>query len=478
MPFNAQEFVFVFLPLAWAVFEALRRRAAWRAVLSWLLVASLAFYAWWDWRYLVLLAASIGVNFALGRVLARPRPPRGLLAAGIAANLALLAWFKYAAFFASNWQALTGIESAWPQLALPLGISFFTFQQIAYLVDVARGERAERDLLRYALFVSFFPQLIAGPIVHLRQMMPAFDAQPFRRDPALDVAVGLSIFLVGLAKKVLLADSLAPHVAPVFDAPPGSPPPDAIAAWTALAAYTFQIYFDFSGYSDMAVGIARMFGIPLPVNFFSPYKATSIADFWRRWHMTLSAFLRDYLYIPLGGNRKGPARTAIHLFLTMALGGLWHGANWTFVVWGCWHGTLLVGHRALSAVVPWRLPAALGIALTFLAVMLGWVWFRAPSMEAAGVVYGALFGGPWALPAAWTDAHGWIALAAVLAFLAPNTSQWFARFEPGLLPAHHVLEAPRFAWSPRPAAALALAVLGATTVLALSRETVFLYFQF
>lgn len=478
MLFNSQEFVFLFLPLAWALFEVLRRRAAWRAVLWWLLLASLAFYGWWDWRALFLLGASIGANFALGLWLARPRPPRGLLAAGVAANLALLGWFKYAAFFASNWQALTGIESAVPQWALPLGISFFTFQQIAYLVDVARGEPAERDPVRYALFVTFFPQLIAGPIVHFRQMMPAFDAQPRRADASLDLAVGLSIFLLGLAKKVLVADSLAPHVAPVFDAPPGVPPPDALAAWTALLAYTFQIYFDFSGYSDMAIGIARMFGIPLPVNFFSPYKAHSIAEFWRRWHMTLSAFLRDYLYIPLGGNRRGPVRTAANLFLTMAIGGLWHGANWTFVAWGCWHGALLVLHRALSAVVPGRLPAAIGVALTFLAVMLGWVWFRAPSMEAALGLYAALFGGAWILPPAWTDAHGWIALAAVLAFAAPNTSQWFARFEPGLLPAHHVARPPRLAWSPRPAAALALALLGATTVLALSRETVFLYFQF
>ena len=357
---------------------------------------------------------------------------------------------------------------------LPLGISFFTFQQIAYLVDVARGEPAERDVVRYALFVTFFPQLIAGPIVHFKQMMPAFDALPSRRDHSLDLAVGLSIFALGLAKKVLIADSLAPFVAPVFDAPPGSPPPDMLTAWTALAAYTFQIYFDFSGYSDMAVGLARMFGIPLPVNFFSPYKATSIAEFWRRWHMTLSAFLRDYLYIPLGGNRRGPARTAINLFLTMAIGGLWHGANWTFVAWGCWHGMLLVAQRAIGV----RVPAWLGIALTFFAVMLGWVWFRAPTLEAALGLYAALFAGAWVAPTLWAPVNGWIALAALLAFLAPNTSQWFARFEPGLLPAHHALDAPRWAWSPRPAAALALAVLAAVTLLALSRETVFLYFQF
>jgi D-alanyl-lipoteichoic acid acyltransferase DltB (MBOAT superfamily) len=473
MPFNAQEFVFLFLPLAWAVFEWLRRRAAWRGVLGWLLLCSLAFYAWWEPRHLPLIAASILANHALGLALARPRPPRWLLALGVLANLALLGWFKYATFVAGNWQAATGIESALPQVVLPLGISFFTFQQIAYLVDVARGERAERDLVRYALFVSFFPQLVAGPIVHFRQIMPAFDAQRFRPDARLDVAVGLSIFAVGLAKKVLVADSLAPWVAPVFDAPPGSPPPDAVTAWTALAAYTFQIYFDFSGYSDMAVGLARMFGIPLPVNFFSPYKADSIAEFWRRWHMTLSAFLRDYLYIPLGGNRHGRARTATNLFLTMAIGGLWHGANWTFVAWGCWHGALLVLHRALRL----RLPSALGVALTFLAVMLGWVWFRAPTIEAAFGIYGALFGGAWVAPA-WGAAHAWIAFAALLAFVAPNTSQWFARFEPGLLPAHFVLRAATPAWSPRPAAAVVVSLLFATTVLALSRETVFLYFQF
>jgi D-alanyl-lipoteichoic acid acyltransferase DltB (MBOAT superfamily) len=478
MLFNSQEFVFLFLPLVWWVFAALRRAGRWQGVFGWLLAASLAFYGWWDPRYLALILGSIGVNYAIGLGLGRRAPPRGLLALGVAFNLGLLGAFKYANFALANWQALTGIEASLPQIVLPLGISFFTFQQIAYLVDVARGEPAERDVVRYALFVSFFPQLIAGPIVHFKQMMPAFDALPGRRDHGLDLAVGLSIFAIGLAKKVLIADSLAPHVGPVFDAPPGSPPPDLLAAWTALAAYTFQIYFDFSGYSDMAVGLARMFGITLPVNFFSPYKADSIAEFWRRWHMTLSAFLRDYLYIPLGGNRRGPARTAINLFLTMAIGGFWHGANWTFLAWGCWHGAALVAHRALFARGSWHLPAVAGVALTFLVVMLGWVWFRAPSMEAALGIHAALFGAHGVAPATWAPAHGWIALAALLAFFAPNTTQWFARHEPGLLPAHHVLEAPRLAWSPRPAAAAALALLAAVTLLALSRETVFLYFQF
>jgi alginate O-acetyltransferase complex protein AlgI len=474
MLFNSQEFVFLFLPLVWWVFAALRRAGRWQGVFGWLLAASLAFYGWWDPRYLALIVGSIAVNYAVGRWLGRPVPPRGLLAVGVAFNLGLLGAFKYAGFALANWQALTGIEASLPQIVLPLGISFFTFQQIAYLVDVARGEPAERDVVRYALFVTFFPQLIAGPIVHFKQMMPAFDALPRRQDHALDLAVGLSIFAIGLAKKVLVADSLAPHVGPVFDAPPGSPPPDMLTAWTALAAYTFQIYFDFSGYSDMAVGLARMFGIALPVNFFSPYKATSIADFWRRWHMTLSAFLRDYLYIPLGGNRRGPTRTAVNLFLTMAIGGFWHGANWTFLAWGCWHGALLVAQRAIGV----RVPALPGAALTFLAVMLGWVWFRAPSMEAALGFYAALFGGAWVAPGAITPALAWVALAAVLAFATPNTTQWFARFEPGLLPAHFTATPPAWAWTPRPAAALALALLTAVTLLALSRETVFLYFQF
>jgi D-alanyl-lipoteichoic acid acyltransferase DltB (MBOAT superfamily) len=310
--------------------------------------------------------------------------------------------------------------------------------------------------------------------------MPAFDALPARRELASDLAVGLSIFAIGLAKKVLIADPLGAHVGPVFDAPAGAAPPDMLAAWTALMAYTFQLYFDFSGYSDMALGLGRMFGIPLPVNFFSPYKAQSIAQFWRRWHMTLSAFLRDYLYFPLGGNRHGRWRTARNLFLTMAIGGLWHGANWTFVAWGCWHGGWLVLQRLLADAMPRaRPPRMLATAITFLLVSLGWVWFRAPTMHAAATIHEALFtaaGTTW--PAAWQPAWSMIGVAAALAFAAPNTCQLFARFQPGLLPAGFAMPASRLQWSLRPASGLAVGVLLLVAALSLSRETVFLYFQF
>jgi D-alanyl-lipoteichoic acid acyltransferase DltB (MBOAT superfamily) len=487
MLFNSQEFVFVFLPLVWLVFQYLRSTQRWQWLLTWLLAASLFFYGWWDWRYLALILASIGANYWLGLVIAAQRDDRRrgwLCAAGVLANLALLGYYKYAGFLVANWNVLTGIDAVVPQIVLPLGISFFCFQKIAYLVDVRRGEPAEPSLVRFGLFATFFPQLIAGPIVHFKQVMPAFAALPQRRGASLDLAVGLSIFAIGLAKKVLIADRLAPYVGPVFDAEPGSPAPDSLIVWTAVLAYTFQLYFDFSGYSDMAVGLGRMFGIPLPVNFFSPYRAGSITEFWRRWHMTLSAFLRDYVYITLGGNRHGPWRTGVNLFLTMAVGGLWHGANWTFVAWGCWHGAWLVVHRIWSALVPagWRqrVPAVMGIATTFVIVMLGWVSFRAQDLTHAMALYDAMFAiHATAWPAAFPEGSQQIALAAAIAWLAPNTTQWFARYEPGLVPAAHLPVQPaRWAWSPRPGMALVVGVVFLAALLALTRETVFLYFQF
>ncbi|NES81878.1 MAG: MBOAT family protein, partial [Moorea sp. SIO2B7] len=287
------------------------------------------------------------------------------------------------------------------QIILPLAISFFTFQQIAYLVDAYRGETKEYNFLSYCLFVSFFPQLIAGPIVHHKEVMSQFaDKSIYRFDPE-DMAVGVTIFSMGLFKKVLIADSIAAYATPVFDAAAGGVSIMFLDAWVGALAYTLQLYFDFSGYSDMAIGVARMFGIKLPINFNSPYKAVNISDFWRRWHITLSNFLRDYLYIPLGGNRKGEFRRNFNLVITMLLGGLWHGAGWNFVFWGGLHGVyLIINHqwRSFRKSIGHDLKKShwwsrgFGCIVTFLAVVVAWVFFRAENMKAAFAVLKGMIG--------------------------------------------------------------------------------------
>jgi D-alanyl-lipoteichoic acid acyltransferase DltB (MBOAT superfamily) len=427
MLFNSPEFLFGFLPVTLAAFFAIARAGAAPAA-GWLVAASLFFYGWWDARYLALLAASIALNFAVGGWLARSRAVAGharrraVLALGIGANLALLGYYKYAGFFAATLNQLAGAGLPVPEIVLPLGISFFTFTQIAYLVDAARGEAADYNPVHYALFVTYYPHLIAGPILHHREMMPQFaDAAVYRPDREA-LALGLTIFLLGLAKKVVLADGFSPYAREAFAAADAGAALTFFAAWGGALAYTLQLYFDFSGYSDMAVGLAKMMRIDLPVNFRSPYKAASIIDFWRRWHITLSRFLRDYLYLPLGGNRRGPARRYANLMITMLLGGLWHGAGWTFVLWGALHGAyLMVNHawRGVAARLP-PLPAparaagrAAGWALTFLAVVVAWVFFRAETLDGALGMLGAMAGANGAvLPAQL------IALAPWLAFVA------------------------------------------------------------
>jgi len=313
---------------------------------------------------------------------------------GIVCNLLLLGYFKYVNFFLNTVNACAGTSLLAKSILLPLGISFFTFQQLAYLVDVYRGEPAERNFLRYCLFVTFFPKLIAGPIVYQREFLPQLSKPGIYRFNPDNLAEGLTIFLLGLFKKVVIADMLAKFADPVFTAVSTGvlPSPSFFVAWQGALAFTLQIYFDFSAYSDMAIGASRMFGITLPVNFNSPYKATNIREFWSRWHITLSRFLRDYIYIPLGGNRKGQIRQYINLMITMLICGLWHGAGWTFVAWGALHAVYLgVNHgwnkiKAAFALMPQRV-GWLGIwsgrLLTFSAVISGWVLFRAESFSSA-----------------------------------------------------------------------------------------------
>ncbi len=400
MLFNSFVFIFVFLPLVLIAFYGARRFVSARASLAVLVLASFVFYAYWEPVYLLLLLASIGVNYLLGQRLSVASPSRSLLATGVALNLGLLGYFKYTNFLIANSNSFFGLSVESAQIILPLAISFFTFQQIAYLVDCYRKIAVERDFLSYCLFVSFFPQLIAGPIVHHREMMPQFAAMADTRHLHPAYAAGISLFVIGLAKKVLLADNFAVYVNSYYGGA-GDAALHVGDAWAAALAYHFQIYFDFSGYSDMAIGLGLLFGVRLPINFNSPTKAQSIIDFWRRWHMTLSRFLRDYLYISLGGNRRGPSRRYLNLVITMTLGGLWHGAAWTFVFWGVLHGTYLLLNHAWRALCERFHLATLrtngayrlaSLALTLLAVVIAWVYFRAPDMATANQTVLAMFG--------------------------------------------------------------------------------------
>jgi len=407
MLFNSTEFIFAFVPVTVVIFFLLTRNWNARAGIAWLSLASFFFYGWWDIRYIPLLCASIVANFVVGRWilsarLLSARFARILVIIGLAANLMLLGFFKYTNFFIINLNEITGLGLFNPQIVLPLGISFFTFTQIAYLVDVSRGEAKEYNFLNYVLFVTFFPHLIAGPIIHHKEMMPQFARPSVGWVSSAVFSSGVVFFLIGLAKKTVLADSLSAFARPVFDGAAAGAQVTFFEAWTGLLAYTFQIYFDFSGYSDMAVGGALLFGIQLPLNFNSPYQAGSIIEFWRRWHMTLSRFLRDYVYVPLGGNRKGRIRRYVNLLVTMLLGGLWHGAGWTYVIWGALHGFYLLVNHAWHALLsergrdPRRQRSKLyrlsSLLLTFLAVSVAWVFFRSDNVASALVILKGMIG--------------------------------------------------------------------------------------
>jgi D-alanyl-lipoteichoic acid acyltransferase DltB (MBOAT superfamily) len=508
MLFSSYTFLFQFLPATALAFAAARRHSP-RAGIMVLAGASLFFYGAWRPVYLLLLIASIAVNFSLGLRMEDPLRRRAIGISGVALNLAVLCYFKYTNFLFDSLNTLTGAPLPFFNIVLPLGISFFTFQQIAYLVDVMRGARVERDIVSYTLFVSFFPHLIAGPLVHHAEMIPQFKRGRTGRSAVL-AARGLAIFAAGLFKKVVIADNLAQFVSPVFahlDAGGGVTTP---WAWLATLAYTLQIYFDFSGYSDMAVGLALLFGIRLPVNFCSPYQARSVVEFWRRWHITLSRFLRDYLYIPLGGNRLGEQRRYINLMVTMLLGGLWHGAGWTFLVWGGLHGAYLsINHlwrewRGGAARDSAEGLAATGLAtgfargiswaITFFAVVIAWVFFRARTMAGAWQMLGSLFGleaGSSAyappgilrlmdLPILVGEARllliggGAVTLALAVALFLPNVPQLF-----GYREYRHAPEpATWLRWRPNTAWALVTALAVAISLFGMWQRLEFLYFQF
>ena len=357
-----------------------------------LVFASLFFYSWWNVAYLPIILSSLLFNYVIGNSLNENFKKiqvhkKSLLTFGIVANVALLGYFKYTDFLIENTNLAFDTSIPLIHLALPLAISFFTFQQIAYLVDSYRGETAEYDFLNYALFVTFFPQLIAGPIVHHSEMMPQFASRWNLVKNYKNIAMGLFIFSIGLFKKVVIADSFAVWATAGFDA---APTLNLLEAWATSLSYTFQLYFDFSGYTDMAIGAALLFNIKLPINFNSPYKALDIQDFWRRWHITLSRFLRDYIYIPLGGNRKGSLRTYTNLLSTFIIGGIWHGAGWTFVFWGFLHGMALVIHRFWKS-IGLTMPKILAWFITFNFINIAWVFFRAKEWDDALKVLGGMF---------------------------------------------------------------------------------------
>ncbi|EFM12656.1 membrane bound O-acyl transferase MBOAT family protein [Paenibacillus curdlanolyticus YK9] len=431
MLFNSYPFIFVYLPITVMVYFALTRQRWLLAAKCWLAFASIFFYGWWDYRYIPLIVASIGFNYSIGRILGaraassegpriQGRKRKWVLIAGISANLLLLGYYKYANFFLENVSAATGRPMPMLHLVLPLGISFFTFTQIAYLVDVYKEKAREANVVQYTLFVTFFPHLIAGPILHHSEMMPQFDRLRSKLWDWRNAAAGLYLFTLGLIKKVVIADTLAPYAndgfahARLF-----------LESWVASLSYTLQLYFDFSGYTDMAIGLALLFNIRLPQNFNSPYKARNIQDFWRRWHMTLSRFLRDYIYIPLGGNRKGESRMLVNLMITFLLGGLWHGAGWTFLMWGFLHGAGQIIHRLWSrfGVV---MPRWLAWLITFQFINLTWVFFRADSWnEAFRIIRGMT--GVAGLSISGLEAIGpamiWIALLLPVVLFMRNTKE-------------------------------------------------------
>jgi len=491
MLFNSHVFIFAFLPATLLLYYALGQWGGRKVARVWLVAASLFFYGWWNPVYLPLIASSIVFNYGVGLWLAARgtgSAGRGVLALGVVGNLGALAYFKYANFFVDNIARATGTPFELAPIVLPLAISFFTFQQIAYLADVRSSGVAEQSFLDYSIFVTFFPQLIAGPIVHHGEMLPQFADPESHRFRRRNLEVGLTIFFMGLFKKSVIADGVALYSTPVFEAAALGAQPGTFEAWGAALAYTFQLYFDFSGYSDMAIGLGWLFGIRLPLNFDSPYRATSAIDFWRRWHMSLSRFLRDYLYIPLGGNRRGPTRRYVNLMATMLLGGLWHGAGWTFLIWGGLHGFYLLANHGWRALLPklgWRRSSTratrwLARGVTFLFVVVAWVFFRAESMDVAQVMFSGMLG---AHGAAWPEAGavqlGWLCVLLAIVWLAPNTQEIMARFEVALSQPRDVERVPDWVmWRPTLAWAVASAGVTVWAILGISKYSEFLYFQF
>ncbi|MBQ7827372.1 MAG: MBOAT family protein [Clostridia bacterium] len=378
MLFNSYVFIFLFLPLTLLLYFGLNKCRQYTLAKLSLVIASLVFYGYNEPYYVLIILSSIGMNYALCCVLQR-YPKKAILAGGIIANVILLGYFKYFDFLLENINRFTGSAFDYLNIALPLGISFFTFQQISYLVDTAKGECKQHSFWDYVLFVTFFPQLVAGPIVSHDEMLPQFADMQRKRLNFDNFARGLQAFSIGLFKKVIVADNFGRIVSYGYQ---NIPTLSSLEAILTILAYTVQIYFDFSGYCDMATGIALMFNIKLPMNFNSPYKAATILEFWKRWHITLTRFLTKYIYIPLGGNRKGKVRTYLNVFLVFLISGIWHGAGYTFILWGVLHGIANILCRLFRKTVD-KIPRPINWLMNFVFLNLTWVVFRAPSVGEA-----------------------------------------------------------------------------------------------
>lgn len=392
MLFNSFSYIFAFLPIVIVVYHILLKYRLIFASKIWLIFSSIIFYSWWDSKYTMLLLLSMLANFAIGssfyaKIFQDINKRKCLLIFGIVMNIAILGYYKYANFFIDNINQLFHCNITFAKIILPLGISFFTFTQITYLVDTYKKEADEYSFVNYLLFVTFFPHLIAGPILHHKEIMPQFNDLKRKVLRYNNIIKGLFLFIIGLFKKVCIADVLSLYVANGYSADADI---SILEAWIVMISYTLQIYFDFSGYCDMALGSAKMLNIDLPVNFNSPYKSISVQDFWRRWHMTLSRFLRDYIYIPLGGSRNGEFKTHKNILITMLIAGLWHGASWMFVLWGAVHGIAQCIHK-LYLKTKIQIPKIFAIFITFMFINFSWIIFRAENFNQAKKIYKALF---------------------------------------------------------------------------------------
>jgi D-alanyl-lipoteichoic acid acyltransferase DltB (MBOAT superfamily) len=509
MPFDDFSFLFLFLPVLLAVWLLFTSFRADKRLIGIFLTVVSAFYYWLGSpEFFPLLVLLTLFNFTIGAVVTR-NPGTPLYWLGIAVDLGVLGWFKYDNFAIRVVNSAFG--SALPAMAtvLPLGISFFIFQKLAYLTDIRRGEKDRWHLGEFFLLVWFFPQLIAGPIVRPHEFIPQWRALRLdKRRVVVNLCVGLTLFFVGLIKKLAVADTVAPFVDVVFDQAVAGAAPRLTDAWIGALAFTVRVYFDFSAYSDMAIGLARILGIKLPINFFSPYRATSIIDFWRRWHITLSRFLRDYLYIPLGGNRRGPLRRYVNLMVTMLLGGLWHGANWNFVFWGCLHGAYLTTNHLWRGLGYRPLPATAGSAITLIAIIFAWVPFRSPSLSATLSIWSGMMGLNGISLPAWVpfsaDLAAWlpdyfevrsllhqyvaaggaypllaIPVGLAIAVLCPNIYQWLDRFQPAMYyEPRPVDERWRLSWQPSVPVGLILAAATTLTLIFAGRPLTYIYWQF
>src|SRR5215472_17196468 len=526
MLFNSPIFLFAFLPATVGLYIVLRHFAGPRAVLGLLLVASLFFYGWWNPVYLPLLGGIAVFNFVVARWITAQRfagrsgSVRLLLIFGIAVDIFALGYFKYTDFLIDTANTLLKTDFLLQNILLPLGISFFTFQKIAYLVDTSRGRVAEHDFLQYCFFVMFFPQLLAGPITHHSEIFAQLKGPwAFAIKPS-NFMLGTTIFVIGLFKKVVLADHFAPLVTSVYDAAAAGQTLDFFTAWQGAIAFKFQLYFDFCGYSEMALGAARLFGIQLPLNFNSPLRALNVVDYWRRWHMTLSRWLRDYVYIPLGGSRCSTGRLYFNLMVTLALSGLWHGAAWHFVFWGSLQGaSMVVNHawRSLRRPINAWWSNTIARAVTFFGLTIILVTHRSPSMDVALRVWRGMIN----LPHTWHDALGplglglgwigvrfdgppvsdgqielvlWLIVWLSVVWFFPNTQQLLARLHPAYnygiaerqrdlpllerVPSFARLLPWRLEWRPNAAAAVYVGLLAALALLNLHHVSEFLYFRF